>query len=74
MGLCVDEQKNSKNRKLPTFATSQNSVMTSLWGILKTKELPPPVEATHNAINILHLYNFQNLVAPLLFLIKASKS
>ena len=48
--------------------------MTSLWGIIKAKKLPPPVEATHNAINILHLDNFQNLVAPLLFLIEANKS
>ena len=51
-GDSSDGHKITKNKKLPTFATCQHKVMMSLRGIIKTKKLPPPGEATHNTINI----------------------
>ena len=55
-----------KSRKLPTFAAYQNSVMTSHWGIIKTKKLPSPGEATHNTTH--HTKEHKNLtqVLPIL--------
>ena len=38
-GNSSDEHQSSKNRKLLTIVTDQNSVMRSLWGIIKTKKL-----------------------------------
>ena len=36
-GIPVMSIKFLKNRKLPTFSTTQNSVMMSLWGNIKTR-------------------------------------
>ena len=61
-----DDHYISKNRKQPTFASYQKSVITSLWGMIKTKKVPPPTEETHNTRNISYLQNFQNLFTPIL--------
>lgn len=42
-------------------------MMTSLWGVIKTKKLPPEGEATHNTTNISYLVKFKTLFTPILF-------
>ena len=36
-------------------------------GIIRTKKLPPPGEATHTTVNILCIANFQILFTPIIF-------
>ena len=38
-----------------------------IWGVIRTKKLPPPGEATHTIINILCIDNFQILFTPIIF-------
>ena len=65
-GKPSDDHCISKNRKQPTFASYHKSLMTSLRGIIKTKKVPPPMEETHNTMNISYLENLQNLFTPIL--------
>ena len=51
-GNSSDGHKITKDKKFTTFAACQNIAMMSLLGIIKTKKLPHPGEATYNTINI----------------------